>query len=59
MLKRHLSIMNVDIKRSLIYSHKPPELPTSLFGWIWPLLKIQDEEMLAKVGLDALLVWNV
>lgn len=39
-----------------IDSHKPPELPTSLFGWIWPLLQIGDEEMLAKVGLDALLV---
>ncbi|CEP14647.1 hypothetical protein [Parasitella parasitica] len=36
--------------------HKPPELPTSLFGWIWPLLKISDEEMLANVGLDALLM---
>ncbi|OBZ88317.1 Calcium permeable stress-gated cation channel 1 [Choanephora cucurbitarum] len=36
--------------------HKPPELPTSLFGWIWPLLKIGDEEMLDNVGLDALLM---
>lgn len=36
--------------------HKPPELPTSLFGWIWPLIKISDEDMLTNVGLDALLM---
>ena len=36
--------------------HKPPELPTSLFGWIIPLIKIGDEEMLTNVGLDAVLV---
>ncbi|KAI7892182.1 uncharacterized protein EV154DRAFT_441952, partial [Mucor mucedo] len=36
--------------------HKPPELPTSLFGWILPLIRIGDEEMLENVGLDALLM---
>ncbi|KAG2228857.1 hypothetical protein BDF21DRAFT_422864 [Thamnidium elegans] len=36
--------------------HKPPELPTTFFGWIVPLLKIGDEEMLENVGLDALLM---
>lgn len=42
--------------RANMKRHKPPELPKSLFGWIWPLLKINDEEMLANVGLDALLM---
>ncbi|KAI9482660.1 MAG: hypothetical protein EXX96DRAFT_555188 [Benjaminiella poitrasii] len=42
--------------RSNMKRHKPPELPNSLFGWIWPLLKINDEEMLSNVGLDALLM---
>ncbi|GAN04213.1 DUF221-domain-containing protein [Mucor ambiguus] len=42
--------------RSNMKRHKPPELPTSLFGWIWPLIKISDEEMLTNVGLDALLM---
>ncbi|KAI8645022.1 hypothetical protein BD408DRAFT_412508 [Parasitella parasitica] len=42
--------------RANMKRHKPPELPTSLFGWIWPLLKISDEEMLINVGLDALLM---
>ncbi|KAI9270957.1 hypothetical protein EDC94DRAFT_534451 [Helicostylum pulchrum] len=36
--------------------HKPPELPTTFFGWIVPLLRIRDEEMLENVGLDALLM---
>lgn len=40
-------------------SHKPPELPASLFGWILPLIKIGDEEMLENVGLDALLVRTI
>lgn len=43
-------------KTTIFLSHKPPELPKSLFGWIIPLLKIGDEEMLENVGLDALLV---
>ncbi|KAK4513964.1 transport between ER and Golgi ATPase protein [Mucor velutinosus] len=42
--------------RSNMKRHKPPELPTSLFGWIWPLIKISDEDMLTNVGLDALLM---
>ncbi|KAF2134228.1 DUF221-domain-containing protein [Dothidotthia symphoricarpi CBS 119687] len=30
-----------------------PELPDSLFGWIIPLWKITDEQVLASAGLDA------
>jgi hypothetical protein len=53
--KRLVNYMIVNV----INSHKPPELPASLFGWILPLLKIGDEEMLTNVGLDALLVRNL
>ncbi|KAI8973738.1 hypothetical protein BDF20DRAFT_883871 [Mycotypha africana] len=42
--------------RSNMKRHKPPDLPKSFLGWIWPLLKIGDEEMLNNVGLDALLM---
>ncbi|KAI7906249.1 uncharacterized protein BX663DRAFT_540836 [Cokeromyces recurvatus] len=42
--------------RSNMKRHKPPELPNTFVGWIWPLLKINDEEMLSNVGLDALLM---
>lgn len=30
-----------------------PELPNSLFGWIVPLWKITDQQILASAGLDA------
>ncbi len=40
----------------ILFRHKPPELPNSFFGWIIPLLKIDTEEILIKVGLDAVLV---
>ena len=30
-----------------------PELPTSLFGWILPLWRITDQQILASAGLDA------
>jgi hypothetical protein len=40
-----------------------PELPDSFFGWIVPLWKITDEQVLASAGLDAyvvrLLILNV
>lgn len=39
-----------------MYRHKPPELPNSYFGWIIPLLRIDTEELLLNVGLDAVLV---
>ncbi|CAO3630309.1 unnamed protein product [Cunninghamella blakesleeana] len=32
---------------------KPPKLPDSFFGWIIPFLRIPQEEMINKVGLDA------
>ncbi|KAI8381462.1 uncharacterized protein BYT42DRAFT_613238 [Radiomyces spectabilis] len=38
------------------HRHKPPELPNSFFGWIIPLLRINQEEMLDKVGLDAVVL---
>lgn len=30
-----------------------PELPDTMFGWIMPLWKITDQQMLASAGLDA------
>lgn len=30
-----------------------PDLPNTLFGWIWPLWKITDQQVLASAGLDA------
>ncbi|KAI9280733.1 hypothetical protein BY458DRAFT_450940 [Sporodiniella umbellata] len=42
--------------RTNMKKHKPPELPSSYFGWILPILKIDMEEMLMKVGLDAVLM---
>nr|POE63168.1 calcium permeable stress-gated cation channel 1 [Quercus suber] len=30
-----------------------PELPTSMFGWMVPLWKITDQQVLASAGLDA------
>lgn len=31
----------------------PPELPNTLFGWIVPLWKVTDQQVLASAGLDA------
>ncbi|KAI7868344.1 hypothetical protein BDF14DRAFT_1881133 [Spinellus fusiger] len=36
--------------------HRPPELPSSFFGWLIPLIKISEEELLDKVGLDAVVL---
>ncbi|KAG0190793.1 hypothetical protein DFQ28_001517 [Apophysomyces sp. BC1034] len=36
--------------------YRPPELPNSFFGWIIPLIKIDQEELLDKVGLDAVVM---
>jgi hypothetical protein len=33
-----------------------PELPDTFFGWIVPLWKITDEQVLASAGLDAYVV---
>ncbi|KAG0947779.1 hypothetical protein G6F32_006052 [Rhizopus arrhizus] len=41
--------------RANMKRHKPPELPNSYFGWIIPLLRIDTEELLLNVGLDAVL----
>jgi hypothetical protein len=41
-------------RRALRYA--PDPLPTTFFGWIPPLLKIPDSEVLDKVGLDAAVV---
>lgn len=30
-----------------------PDLPSTLFGWIWPLWRITDQQVLASAGLDA------
>lgn len=39
--------------------HKPPELPSSFFGWIIPLIKVDEQELLQTVGLDAVVVSSV
>ncbi|KAI8581589.1 hypothetical protein K450DRAFT_232048 [Umbelopsis ramanniana AG] len=36
--------------------HSPPNLPKSLFGWIIPLIRISHEEVLEKVGMDAVVM---
>ncbi|KAI9316332.1 hypothetical protein BX666DRAFT_227509 [Dichotomocladium elegans] len=36
--------------------HKPPALPNTFFGWILPLLKIDNREIMYKVGLDAVVM---
>ncbi|KAI9314931.1 hypothetical protein BX666DRAFT_2020032 [Dichotomocladium elegans] len=36
--------------------HAPKELPSSFFGWIWPLLKMPHSVVLDKVGLDAVVM---
>ncbi|KAI9288206.1 hypothetical protein BC943DRAFT_318002 [Umbelopsis sp. AD052] len=36
--------------------HSPPILPTSLFGWIIPLIRISHDEVLEKVGMDAVVM---
>ncbi|CDS12241.1 hypothetical protein LRAMOSA04436 [Lichtheimia ramosa] len=36
--------------------HAPDKLPTSFFGWIWPLLKTPHSVVLEKVGLDAVVM---
>ena len=35
-----------------------PELPDSFFGWILPLWRITEEQVLASAGLDAYVVWR-
>ncbi|KAI9019502.1 hypothetical protein CLU79DRAFT_836505 [Phycomyces nitens] len=36
--------------------HRPPELPSSLFGWVIPLIRISQEQLLDNVGLDAVVL---
>ncbi|KAI8367508.1 uncharacterized protein BYT42DRAFT_128832 [Radiomyces spectabilis] len=42
--------------RLCMKKHAPVELPTSLFGWIIPLLKTPHSVVLEKVGLDAVVM---
>lgn len=35
---------------------KPPKLPDTFFGWVIPLIRISQEQMIDKVGLDAVIV---
>ncbi|KAI9256616.1 hypothetical protein BDA99DRAFT_516906 [Phascolomyces articulosus] len=36
--------------------HKPKALPNSLFGWVIPLIKINEQEIMDTVGLDAVVM---
>ncbi|RHZ47076.1 hypothetical protein Glove_593g9 [Diversispora epigaea] len=42
--------------RSRLVGISPDRLPTSFFGWIIPLFKIQEDAILDKVGLDAVVL---
>ncbi|KAI8985049.1 hypothetical protein BDB01DRAFT_850116 [Pilobolus umbonatus] len=42
--------------RTNMKRHKPPPLPDSLFGWILPLIRVNNEKILKNVGLDAVLM---
>jgi len=43
-------------KKQSAQSTALPELPDSFFGWILPLCRITDEQVLASAGLDAYVV---
>ncbi|CAO3679114.1 unnamed protein product [Rhizopus stolonifer] len=47
---------NVYSPRLQMKKHAPEELPTSFFGWIIPLLKIDNSVIMDKVGLDAVVM---
>ncbi|KAI8149477.1 hypothetical protein BJV82DRAFT_708350 [Fennellomyces sp. T-0311] len=36
--------------------HKPKELPNSFFGWIIPLIRVNEQEIMDTVGLDAVVM---
>jgi hypothetical protein len=40
-------------KRQKYEANALPELPNSMFGWILPLWRITDQQLLASAGLDA------
>lgn len=42
--------------RSRLKNSTPPKLGKSLFGWVLPLYKITEDEVLNLVGLDALML---
>ncbi|KAL1920405.1 uncharacterized protein VTP21DRAFT_782 [Calcarisporiella thermophila] len=37
-------------------NHAPKPLPSTFFGWVWPLIKISESTVLEKVGLDAVVL---
>ena len=43
-------------KKQSAHSTALPELPDSFFGWIIPLWRITEEQVLASAGLDAYVV---
>ncbi|KAL2691480.1 hypothetical protein Neosp_001866 [[Neocosmospora] mangrovei] len=43
-------------KRRLGHTLGLPSLPNSAFGWILPLYRITEEQILASAGLDAFVV---
>lgn len=43
-------------KKQSNYATALPDLPDSFFGWIIPLWKITDDQVLASAGLDAYVV---
>lgn len=49
---------SADARRAARYkysadNHKPPKLSDGPFGWLPPIIKLREPEMLDKVGLDA------
>ncbi|CAG8632313.1 14778_t:CDS:10 [Funneliformis caledonium] len=42
--------------RSRLSRLKPKTLPNTFFGWIWPLIKIPESDVLNLVGLDAVVL---
>lgn len=48
-----------------LYSHRlrlrhmrPPQMPRTLFGWIYPMVTMSDRHVLETIGLDALLFFR-
>ncbi|KAI9245779.1 hypothetical protein BY458DRAFT_528469 [Sporodiniella umbellata] len=47
---------NIYSPRLRMKKHAPEQLPTTLFGWIIPLLKTPNSVVMDKVGLDAVVM---
>ncbi|KAG2219900.1 hypothetical protein INT45_008537 [Circinella minor] len=62
MMDSHIRTADEHEKRVLLLfycyfnRHKPKALPDSLFGWIIPLIKVDEQEIMDTVGLDAVVM---